>query len=319
VDQVLLRRLAGELGAIAGLNLPPHARSQRFSGAKQGAWFVSPPWMTHQVPDQNWLECLAGQVRQRLNLDSVDRINQVKRFELPSSILVHPPDRTQPFSLAAQWATRLNGQSAPLDLLRHLAHLPNTTQRLAPETISEATDLATTTIPPLGQGVSLSKTKRPLSPSQFTTGSGWLSQLAHAPLMTSNGSPQQHPLPVSSPHPLESEIPPLPIPFLADAAHAQSTQSSTPNVSANGVRDLPAVRIEPATSARIAPPTIAASLPPLQPPQMVNMPASTLAAFLAQQGAKQEESATPAEDLSKLAAQIKRILDEEARRYGIDV
>jgi hypothetical protein len=52
---------------------------------------------------------------------------------------------------------------------------------------------------------------------------------------------------------------------------------------------------------------------------MVNMPASTLAAFLAQQGAKQEESATPAEDLSKLAAQIKRILDEEARRYGIDV
>jgi hypothetical protein len=36
-------------------------------------------------------------------------------------------------------------------------------------------------------------------------------------------------------------------------------------------------------------------------------------------GASQEETTPAEDDLSLLAAQIKCILDEEARRYGIDV
>jgi hypothetical protein len=44
-----------------------------------------------------------------------------------------------------------------------------------------------------------------------------------------------------------------------------------------------------------------------------------VAAGAARQGARQDEAAAHGEDLSVLAVQIKRILDEEARRHGIDV
>jgi hypothetical protein len=44
-----------------------------------------------------------------------------------------------------------------------------------------------------------------------------------------------------------------------------------------------------------------------------------VAAAIARQGARQEEATAGDDDLSVLAARIKRVLDEEARRHGIDV
>ncbi len=72
---------------------------------------------------------------------------------------------------------------------------------------------------------------------------------------------------------------------------------------------------------RIAPPALAPSLPPLSPltpaPQTAASGVLPLASETARQGAREE--ATPAEDLDALAAKIKFILDEQARRHGIDV
>ena len=68
---------------------------------------------------------------------------------------------------------------------------------------------------------------------------------------------------------------------------------------------------------RIAPPATRPTLPPLLPSQTVGLPTPPVAATIARQGAWVEASAE--DDLDVLAAQIKRILDEEARRHGIDV
>jgi hypothetical protein len=82
----------------------------------------------------------------------------------------------------------------------------------------------------------------------------------------------------------------------------------------------PRMEDDPSTSGwagQIEPPTTAPQLPPLIPPQMVGMPVLPIAAATARHGARDEETAD--EDLDVLADRIKRILDEEARRHGIDV
>jgi hypothetical protein len=68
---------------------------------------------------------------------------------------------------------------------------------------------------------------------------------------------------------------------------------------------------------QIAPPSLAESLPPLAPPQTTTTRALPLASETARRGAR-DEAAAP-EDLDALAAKIKLILDEQARRHGIDV
>jgi hypothetical protein len=51
----------------------------------------------------------------------------------------------------------------------------------------------------------------------------------------------------------------------------------------------------------------------------VNGPAPPVATTTARQGARQEEATAADDNHDVLAAKIKRILDEEARRHGIDV
>jgi len=68
----------------------------------------------------------------------------------------------------------------------------------------------------------------------------------------------------------------------------------------------------------IAPPAVASSLPRLLPPQGGSEPAPALAAQIARKDARQEATRKE-DDLAGLATNIKRILDEEARRHGIDV
>lgn len=71
---------------------------------------------------------------------------------------------------------------------------------------------------------------------------------------------------------------------------------------------------------RVAPPSLAGSLPALSPlttPQTTVTGVLPLASETARLGALEE--ARPPEDLEALAAKIKFILDEQARRHGIDV
>ena len=70
---------------------------------------------------------------------------------------------------------------------------------------------------------------------------------------------------------------------------------------------------------QVAPPSMTRSLPPLIPPSSTLAPIPPITATLVHDGIHREAIATTEEDLNLLASKIKRILDEEARRYGIDV
>jgi hypothetical protein len=78
------------------------------------------------------------------------------------------------------------------------------------------------------------------------------------------------------------------------------------------------VEAEPLARTRIAPRAVTVMLPPLVSPKVVGMPAPSVAAASVLKGAQVEVDATE-DDLSVLAAKIRRILEEEARRHGIDV
>jgi hypothetical protein len=82
----------------------------------------------------------------------------------------------------------------------------------------------------------------------------------------------------------------------------------------------PRMEDAPSTSGwakQIEPPITAPQLPPLIPPQMIGMPVVPVATATIRREARAEERAD--EDLDLLATRIQRILDEEARRHGIDV
>ncbi len=68
----------------------------------------------------------------------------------------------------------------------------------------------------------------------------------------------------------------------------------------------------------VMPPQAAPNLPNLGPPRQVWEPIPPLATGMIRQKVRAAQDTTGA-DLQELATQVKRILDEEARRYGIDV
>ena len=68
---------------------------------------------------------------------------------------------------------------------------------------------------------------------------------------------------------------------------------------------------------QVLPPTLVSLLPPLTTPQGVSVPPLPVATATVRLGSRME--APSEEDLDVLAARIKRILDDEARRHGIDV
>jgi hypothetical protein len=84
-------------------------------------------------------------------------------------------------------------------------------------------------------------------------------------------------------------------------------------------RVLHSPEFQPDDSLKIAPPALSQSLPPLLPTISQGGPVLPFAADIARRGAARDEAAAQEKDLSLLSAQIKRILDEEARRHGIDI
>lgn len=76
---------------------------------------------------------------------------------------------------------------------------------------------------------------------------------------------------------------------------------------------------EQRTSPNLAPTVLTPALSPLLPPASAGAPVAPVAADTARRIAWRDEVEAHETDLSVLAAQVKRILDEEARRHGIDV
>ena len=100
-----------------------------------------------------------------------------------------------------------------------------------------------------------------------------------------------------------------------EQTRAAASAFSTPYSSISEAAHANAV--EYALPVHIAPPAIAQALPQLLP-QTAREISPAVAANLAQHGAARE-AIEAGVDLARLAANVKRILDEEARRYGIDV
>ncbi len=87
------------------------------------------------------------------------------------------------------------------------------------------------------------------------------------------------------------------------------------------VNDSPAAKVDLQSAGlaeQFAPPPVATSLPPVIPPQTLLTPVAPIAAASARQGSR-TEAMLAEDDLDALAAKIKFILDEQARRHGIDV
>lgn len=70
---------------------------------------------------------------------------------------------------------------------------------------------------------------------------------------------------------------------------------------------------------RFAPPQVAATLPSLRPVQWSSVELTPAAAFTAERSARREAADTEPDDLDELALKLRRILEEEARRHGIEV
>jgi len=69
---------------------------------------------------------------------------------------------------------------------------------------------------------------------------------------------------------------------------------------------------------RFAPPQMADTLPPLRPPVGQGSVAMPVAAAASRRSARREEAAV-VDDLDELAVKLRRILEEESRRHGIDI
>jgi len=73
------------------------------------------------------------------------------------------------------------------------------------------------------------------------------------------------------------------------------------------------------TTPSIAPPSLTQSLLPLHPPRTSGEEVLPVAVITAQRDARSDEVTARGEDLTLLASRIERILNDEARRHGIDV
>lgn len=104
-----------------------------------------------------------------------------------------------------------------------------------------------------------------------------------------------------------------------ESVHSQREPDESPPAASDDVsrRATDGRRAVGRTPERIAPPSLAESLPPLAPLQTATTRVLPLASETARRGALNEAAAP--EDLDALAAKIKLILDEQARRHGIDV
>lgn len=69
----------------------------------------------------------------------------------------------------------------------------------------------------------------------------------------------------------------------------------------------------------VMPPRLAHVMPPLMTPQQPGQPMLPVVSALMQQVRAEDNTRSEADDLNDLALKMKRILDEEARRFGIDV
>lgn len=283
------------LARLAGGAVPDVERSSAFhqqAGETLEPGTSASPQISQEAGDhRDWLHQVAQRVTHSLRQDGPDRS--------PGRASLDPPEAGEGPPVAELWAKPLDGLPASADLLTRLAGAP----------------VADADRP--GREASRWEVGRPAASSD------WLARPAGVPGADNDGSAYKAPI-----EPLSGRAPVIP-------PRNQLTTQTTKDHYLWQTGELaptegtPAAAIPPSTSrrediggglaspTRIAPPKAASLLPPLLPPQVASGPPSPVTAAIVQQDGRQEEATE--EDLSALAAKVKRILDEEARRHGIDV
>lgn len=107
--------------------------------------------------------------------------------------------------------------------------------------------------------------------------------------------------------------------FLPDREQRSLTQDLDQSFPSRPEQPVTTDELEWQSSSKYAPPAMAPSLPPLHTARAPDATPMHVASATARQGASRAEAVAQEQDLSLLAAQMKRILDDEARRHGVDV
>lgn len=259
VRRDLLARQAGEIRDL------PQTASSSTPLLRPSAKPEAPPAVPGDGETRrSWLQNLSRRARRTLGRDLPESVEREPLEAAPGNAEKKGFVESAPVSAARPadpWETPLEGEQAPLDLLRLLTAPPSAKPR--PEAVSRAPE-------------------RPAS------------------------SPSQ-PAPSARPDKAGSGLPP------AD----RIIPSAPPPPPGPAREDGPA----PTADARI--PSLSglldAALPPLLPPKDAGAPAPWKAPAQVPALVGRPDAETPEEDLGRLAANLKRILDDEARRHGIDV
>ncbi len=281
-DRLLLSRLAGS-------NIPFEAaervETRRSSAVREGDEASFPCAHRDSAAQQDWLSRVARRARRPLGRQPVALAEAAERIQ--SGVLPSGQSR----SPVEQWSMALDGQSASLELLNQLVDgdLPGQSNKAGFKTLRPRSSTSGTSPPPKPLSRTFWQSEgSPAFPDELTgrgvKGSG-----------VRNGFEPKETLPDTSP--VGSTF------FAPD--------SGVTGQAGHG-------RHETKSGAPIIPPNVTPSLPDLLPPQRAGAPPLPVAAATARRGAR-EQAMMATDDLDMLAANIKHILDDQARRHGIDV
>ncbi len=260
-------------------------QTRSFSATGKSSAAVFPPACRESAAQQDWLNRLGQRAGRIITQKRQDTTGSAKISQDDAQVSGQSP------SLQEQWATPLDGMCASLDLLN----------RLVQENLPGGEGNSGRALPRSSRGQPPSSSEKPRPPppieksDEFSQRSdswdGWRGE------------------PASGGNELELKATP------PDTARAGSPLFA-PEPRVNG--QVGHGEGETKSSVPIIPQNVTPSLPDLLPPQRVGAQPLPVAAGTARRGAR-EEGPRAADDLDVLAAKIKQILDEQARRHGIDV
>jgi hypothetical protein len=321
----LLKRLAGNTA------VPHHTSSDPPRLVKTRLPDASSPDFPNAAHQAKWRREVARRAGHALDRDELDGrlASRHPQSEQPASDETPEPAASggaleavapgaRP-SLAAAWDRPFNGPTAPADLLADLDGRRETGHgRTVPEPQTgngrqvqparpsqPATDVTSPDLP--ARHAPDNRQAGPMDRSTVTARSS--AKLDRLPVAERDHA---RPAPPGTARQRQSEDWPSPWPDEPLPATGEPAVDGTPTSAQK--RDLGG---RPAVPVRVAPPAVAPTLPPLRAPQPPVTIPPPVATAVVRQDAVQEAAA--AADLNVLAANLKRILDEEARRHGIDV
>ncbi|MEZ4706872.1 MAG: hypothetical protein R3A44_06690 [Caldilineaceae bacterium] len=298
-DRALLHRLAGQ-----SIAQPKSPKSVSPPSSPPATRHPSPAPISEPTQAKvDLAEQLSQRVASRLHRQNGKTLSTPK--ERPHKNEVSPSSTGKTARLAQQWAHPLDGQRAAVEQLQYWSQR----QRQVEATQPEAQRASASNPAPVTDSATRHAPMPAFAPNRPT--------VRHASPPASNAPlGQGHRDDAMNGNTLAQRQGAV-APAAVASADAQSDQFGGQNTNAGGHHAAADANDVADNAPLVAPPQIAQKLPKLTAPQAPDHAPTPIAAVTARQGAL--SNLLSDDDLSGLAANIKRILDAEARRYGIDV